>query len=40
MPYRVRVDEREVGTRVPKVAEGTWLGAELLAWLLPPWLSG
>ena len=32
MAYRVRVDERKVGTRVSEVVEGTWLGAELLAW--------
>ena len=32
MAYRVHVDEHKVGTRVSEVVEGTWLGAELLAW--------
>ena len=40
MPYRMRIDECEVSTRVSKVVEGTWLGAELLAWTAKQWLTG
>ena len=38
MAYHMRVNEREVGTRVSEVVEGMWLGVELLAWTAKWWL--
>ena len=40
MAYYMRVDEREVSTRVSEVVEGTWLGDELLAWTAKQRLTG
>ena len=40
MAYRMHVDEHEVSNRVSEVVEGTWLGAELLAWTAKQRLTG
>ena len=40
MAYHMRVDEREVSNRESEVAEGMWLGAELLVWTAKQQLTG